>query len=241
MLPDAPTWFQFGLASIGVRLRQAVDTDTVKAYWLDFDGETSPQEWGVFTRVAIRRFGWKFMPSSVELLDALRVFRGETPLDQEAADAYERVVKAGTYSAETGTTWTYRGVLETCGRAAADAFLAAGAHHAFATSWKETDRRERFIAAYVREARAVPTGRLLPAGPEVKVLPPVEEPTAVEAKTFLTKLRELVPDAPTPRPAMEVRMTDERLAELRRQAAAIAEEAAAPMESVASGMAAKGE
>lgn len=141
------------------------------AFHMALEDETDSAEWVAFCRVAVRQNGWKFLPSVPELVDALHEFRGEPALEPEASRAYEAVIASGTYTPE-GTVWVYRTVLERCGRAAAEAFQAAGAHHAFASTWAEDKRRERFIGAYIPAARAEPQSRLLPASTEPqKALP----------------------------------------------------------------------
>jgi len=162
-MSETPAWFTVGLCSIGLRIHQAVDDATQAAYWVDFEGETSPEEWAEFCRVVVRRFRWRFLPSTPELLDALREFRGgpsNGELQAEAVTAYERVLDASTYSLEAGAMWSYRTVAEKCGKAAADALVAAGGHNAFATTWDEAKRRERFIAAYTERAKESPALRL---------------------------------------------------------------------------------
>lgn len=159
--------FARGFGVVALQLGQALDQPKVDAYYAALFDETDPEQWFEFCAVAAKRRGWRFLPGVTELLDALREFRGEPRLDSEAADAYERVLESGEYNPEGGTRWNYRAVLARCGRAAAEAFLAAGGHSAFATTWDESKRRERFTAAYQTEAREVPANRLLPPAPMV--------------------------------------------------------------------------
>jgi hypothetical protein len=222
--------FGRGLARIVKACRQEVDDVTLEVYTEALCYDTEPAEWDAFTLHVVRsgRFSW--FPKVAELIDALREFRGERPLYLEAAEAYARVMDAGQYTAEGGTSWNYRTVAERCGRAAAEAFLAAGGPTAFATTWDEARRRERFLAAYQQAAREVPASRLLPAGPEAKALPPAPDApiSDTEAKGFLEQLRAHLPEGvemPQPRhEPMVVLASDERLAELRRQAEQITAE-----------------
>lgn len=156
--------FSVGLSVIAMQINQPMGEAKIQAFHMAMEDETSGPEWAAFCRQAVKRFGWRFLPSVPELLDALREFRGEPSLDSEAVAAYEAVIKAGEYTAEGGTSWTFRRVLEQCGRAAAEAFMEAGAHHAFASTWGEDKRRERFVAAYTVTVRAEPATRLLPPG-----------------------------------------------------------------------------
>jgi hypothetical protein len=126
------------------------------------------------------------------MLDALREFRGSPPLDSEAIQAYERVLQAGEYTAETGACWTFRRVLDHCGRAAAEAFLAAGGHHAFASSWRESERRERFLAAYRQFAREMPASRLLPAAPAERAQIAAAPVTQDQAEAVVNRLAGMV-------------------------------------------------
>lgn len=194
------------------------------AYHLAMREETDAVEWQAFTAGAVKRFGWKFLPTVPDLIDALHVFRGAEPVDREAVAAYDRVLEAGTYSAEGGTVWNYRTVAERCGRAAADAFLAAGGHHAFATTWDEAKRRERFLAAYQEAARSMPADRLLPAGAEAKQLPPPAADLPPEqAREVLRKIIDLAPESPrvAERPRLSGNEWSERVRALREQAARI--------------------
>lgn len=234
-LLKAGGWFSAGLRHVGELLQKPVSTATLLAYFGFLAEETNPDEWSEFCRVGAKRFGWgPFLPDAPRMLDDLRKFRGEPSraafdhqLATEAGHAYQRVLDAGDYTAAAGTFWTFRSVAEKCGRAAAEAFMAAGGPNAFATTWDESRRRKTFVDAYQHAAREEPSARLLPAGPEPKQLPAGAERdprlTRSEAVSVLQKLREHgVPaeDVPKPRRAdpFAVNVTDKRLAELKRQA-----------------------
>ena len=150
---------------------------------------------------------------------------GAAPLDQEAVQAYERILEAGTYTPEGGTSWTFRGVRDGCGVAAAEAFIAAGGNAAFVTSWDEAKRRERFIAAYAETARCAPETRLLPAGKEQKALPAGDHYVAAGEAAGLVRAIAALPEAeatvPRPKGATIVHADERRLDELRRQRDAI--------------------
>lgn len=158
--------FVVGLGAIGLQLNQPVAEDVLNAYWLAFRDETDAAEWQAFCAVAVKRSSWTFLPGVPALLDALREARGYQGLEAEATTAYDRVLNAGTYSPEGGTTWIYREIRAKCGPAAAEAFLAAGGHSAFATTYGEQKRHDRFVAAYVQAARAEPRSRILGPAPE---------------------------------------------------------------------------
>ena len=219
---DAET-FAAGLTRISLAVRQSIDAATFAVYHEALERETNPAEWEAFTLGLAPRLQW--FPKLAELLDALREFRGATPLEAEAVEAYERVLQAGAYTAEGGTSWTFRGVRETCGPAAAEAFLEAGGNGAFANTFRESDRRERFVAAYCQAAREEPEARLLPAAPTHEALPAAPLPTEAEAVRIVDRIRELVgeqPARPKPKDGLVV-ATDERMAQLQRQAALLRE------------------
>lgn len=211
--------FTAGMSVIALQLNLPAVKQTLDAYHLALADETDPAEWRRFFTGAVKRFGWRFLPTVPQLLDALREFRGAPPLEAEAIEAYERVLQAGAYTPEGGTSWTFRGVRESCGRAAAEAFLEAGGNGAFANTFRESERRERFVASYVQAARGEPEARLLPAGePEPRAI--LAAPTEAEAVRIVDHIRDLAgeqPARPKPKDGVVV-ATDERLAELRRQA-----------------------
>lgn len=228
--------FTGGLAVIALQLNKPAEQALLDAYHLAFRDETSPEEWGAFFPGAVKRFGWRFLPTVPELLDALREFRGLPNLDAEAVAAYERVTAAGQYTPE-GTTWSFRTVLQACGRAAAEAFLEAGGHNAFATTYREDQRRERFMAAYRAAARDDESARLLPP-PEARALltgqtEAAGPPTKAEALEILERVsgihsgEERQPFTKQPR---VVEATEDRLAALRRQAEELRSAEPAPEE-----------
>ena len=210
--------FTAGLGTIAIQLNKPAAEDTLNAYFAALEDETTPDEWVAFVKVAVKRWAWPFLPTVPELLDALREFRGETPLEVEAAAAYDRVLNSSGYSPEGGATWTWRSIEAKCGRAAADAFLEAGGHHAFATTWDESKRRERFLAAYVQTARAQPALRLLP--PKEQPLLVAAEPVASDA-VLVQRIAERAKVKAEPVKAVVVVATDDRLRMLREQAEAI--------------------
>jgi hypothetical protein len=233
--------FSKGIGTIAVQVRHPLSPQESDAFFLAFEHETDAPEWSAFCATAAIRHGWRFLPGVVELLDALRLFRGETPLHVEAVEAYERVVASGEPSTQGGTNWSWRAVARSCGPAAARAFLAAGGHNAFATSWNEGKRREFFVLSYVQEARAEPSSRLLPAGPTMLALPaspdsPIGEQEAA-ALVERVRARSIVVAAPREieyRP-LSAEQWDERIAELRRQAAEMLAAEHAPPAGMVSG------
>lgn len=221
--------FGAGLGVIALQLNKPITSPVIKAYYAAFEGGTDPDEWAAFARVAALRFGWQFLPTVPQLHDALEEFRGSAPLQREATEAYEQVLAAGEYAAEAGTVWTYRRVLKVCGRAAADAFLAAGGHYAFSTTWDEAKRRERFLAEYAVVARQVPSERLLSAGAAPALPSGVDIPgnprmTEDEAAKVMERVRATAGVEAAPPAPKTVIASDERMDELRRQAAAITSE-----------------
>ena len=132
-------------------------------------------EWEAFTRDSVAGGRWRYFPTVAELIEELRRFRGETTLEAEAVTAYERILGTGVYTPEGGTTWTYRWVLDTCGKAAAEAFQAAGGASAFQTTYGEDKRRQRFVQMYVAGVRCDPRVRLL-GRPLAAMLPSSDDP-----------------------------------------------------------------
>lgn len=215
-----PEEFAEGIDRIGLATRQPADAATKLVYFDALQDKASAEEWAAFARwvVDTDRFPVYF-PKKAEISDALREFRGQRPLLVEATDAYERVLAAGIYTPEGGTTWSFRAIRETCGDAAAEAFLAAGGNAAFSTTWDEAKRRERFAAAYAEAVREEPRAGLLPAGEAVRLLPPVQDlPTRAEAVTVIRRLQDIAEVDPAPPKTSVVVATDERLELLRRQA-----------------------
>ena len=187
--------FTIGLTRVALAIRETVDSATFAVYHEAIGPETDAPEWESLTRDLAKNpprgaDGRPRFPSVVELLDALSEFRGVPSIDVEAVQAYERVIASSIYTAEAGATWTYRGVAAACGKVSAEAFIAAGGHHAFATTWDEAKRRARFIAEYVAGARERPRERLIGSG-GVPLLTSGEErrdPTPEEARRLLGEI-----------------------------------------------------
>lgn len=211
--------FVEGLALIGVALKQPYGPASLTGYHDILGSQTDGEEWPRFVKAMLERQRWPGRsPNVPDIQDALREFRGQRPMLVESIDAYDRVLGAGIYSPEGGTTWNYRHIREACGDAAAEAFLAAGGNAAFATTWNEDKRRERFAVAYAEAVREEPMAALLPPGQEIKALPPVPEPTREEARSVIDKLRDMVGAEEEKPKSTVVIVSDERLAALRRQA-----------------------
>jgi len=153
-----------GITRLAIASRQAVDEATFVVYHEALGHDVDSDEWEAFTLRCVQtdRFPTWF-PRVSEIRDALHESRGATPLMAEAVAAYERVLAAGTYAPEGGTSWNYREVARRCGTAAAVAFQAAGGHAAFETTYFEQKRRAAFVEEYVQAARERPESRLLPA------------------------------------------------------------------------------
>lgn len=220
---DIPRETVFGrrLSRLAVACRQELDDLTLEVYCEALCYQTEPDEWDEFTLHAVRTGRFQWFPKVGEILDALREFRGAPSLLAEGALAYERVLTAGTYTAEAGRFWTYRDVQEKCGAAAAEAFLAAGGHNAFATTWEESKRREKFLSAYTDAVRDDPSAalRALPYGDGPKLLQSGEhEPTREEAGKILDRLRDMAGAETEAQEPVRVVASDERLEELKRQA-----------------------
>lgn len=219
--------FLAGLAYLAHGIRRGVYEPTQQAVFFDqLVDETTAEEWREFSRWAIKVARWTDgLPSVADIRDGLRAFRGERPIDAEVIEAYERVIASGIYAAEGGTTWNFRRVVDTCGRAAAEAFLEAGGHHAFVTTWNESERRAKFIAAYSAAARADRTTRLLPAAPQGKLLTAPQDDDEPLTRAEVSQL--MRPSAPArprpPRQNLTESQWEERRARLLDQAKELAE------------------
>lgn len=211
--------FVEGLTKIGLALKQPYGAASLTLYHDLIGPQTTAEEWPRFVVAMLKAQRWpERSPNVPELQDALREFRGARPVLVEATEAYERVLVSGVYQPEGGTVWSYRGLKESCGEAAADAFLAAGGNAAFSTTWDEAKRRERFVAGYVEAVREEPMAALLPAVP-TKALPPGEAPPSrEEAVTVLRRLRDIAQIETEAPKGGGVNWSEDRLKELERQA-----------------------
>lgn len=222
--------FITALARIVKASRQEVDEATIEVYTEALCYDVAPDEWDAFTRHAVRagRFG-RWFPALIDVQDALREYRGARALPAEAEEAYERVMRTNTYTAEAGAVWSFREIRDRCGAACAEAFMAAGGHNAFATTWEESKRRARFIEAYAAAVRETPAAGLLPAGPEQRQLAAGDPRiSANEAATILDRVRALAgalappPEIPK-RESLVVVCDDAARARLAQQKARIAQ------------------
>lgn len=150
-----------GLARIGVALNKPYDRAQVGVFADVLSEQTTADEFQRFVSWGLRggKFG-RWQPSLPEIQDALRAFRGHPTLDVEAETMYERVLGCRDYNPESGSIWSFRQIRDTHGEAAAQAFLAAGGHSAFATTIGEDKRQSRFIQAYKYEVRDDPRAAL---------------------------------------------------------------------------------
>lgn len=163
--------FTVGLTRIAIATGKDLGEATVSVYREAIAPKTKQREWTLFCQQVVSAGRWRWFPTVREILDALAEYRGQPSLDAEAVAAYERVLRSGNYHPEGGTTWDVRTITQTCGGAAAEAFLSAGGHNAFATEYREDERRRKFVDAYQRAARAEPGHRLLPAPAPQRFLP----------------------------------------------------------------------
>lgn len=228
--------FATTLSKLAAACRQELDDLTLEVYTEAVCPLVDPAEWDEFVLAAIRTGRFTWFPKVAELVDALREFRGAAPLDAEAVQAYERVIASSTYLPEAGARWVYRDVVERCGKAAAEAFLAAGGDEAFRSEYRSQERRAAFLAAYQRAAREQPETRLLPAPTAVPQLPAgTPELSAGEAKPLLDRVREKAGETARPvaiepyRPLTE-REHARRLEQLKAQAQEITAEEERPQE-----------
>lgn len=227
-----------GLSQLAAALQRPQEGTTLALYAERLAARVDAREWASAVAEWTLVAPWRHFPALPELFAAYQArvdaAEGRRPAEVEAVDAYTRVLQAGTYSPEGGTAWTYRGVVESCGKAAAEAWLAAGAHEAFATSWNADERRRTFLAAYLEAAREQPETRLLPWNPAGELPAAAEPATALPREQAAELLKRLAPEhaaetaeAPRNKPRW-VEASPERLARLREQAAAIVAAESAP-------------
>ncbi len=231
--------FNEGLTRLATASRQTLGEATFEVYFEALGHETNADEWKAFTVRCVQTDRFEWFPRVPDLREALREFRGAPRLLPEAVAAYERVLSSGEYNPESGTTWSFRRVRDTCGRAAAEAFIEAGGHSAFATTWNESERREKFLEAYQLAARQDPTTRELPAAKptEQKAIEgdvaPESGDSVAAAVQALREIRERlgVDQVLKSPPGTDTRvvLTDERREQLKRQAEAIQEQPTATL------------
>lgn len=176
--------FASGMASLGLAFGVEADV-AVNELWHMATRHLSDAEWDaavIRTVQSVTTTYGKFPAPGLLLAHA------QPELPGEAATAYDRVLASGVYTAEGGTTWSYRSIAAACGRAAAEAFLAAGGDSAFRSTFRESDRRERFLAAYQQAAREAPSSRLLPAAEPERPQIAAPEITASEAVSVLHRI-----------------------------------------------------
>ena len=144
--------FTAGLTRIAIATSKDLDSATLEVYRDALAHQTTPEEWDRLCRVSVQSGRWSWFPKVKEILDALSEFQGSGrgELLKTADAAYEAVKNAGSYSPETGTTWTYRAVRDALGEVAALAFLDAGGGPSFGYG-HDDQRRRLFVAAFMRE------------------------------------------------------------------------------------------
>lgn len=183
--------FTKGVMRLAVACQRAADDAVLEVYYDALARQATAEEWETFCRATVASGRFRFFPTVAELVDALHEHRGGRPLDAEAGEAYERVLSSGNYTPNGGTSWDHRTVRRECGRAAAEAFLAAGGPRAFVTTWDEAKTRERFLRAYITAIRSDPGARLLPMEAERRALPAADGPTEGEARALLRRVADL--------------------------------------------------
>jgi len=215
--------FAEGLTRIGVACRTEVTEPMFSVYFDAVAPQTTAGEWSQFATAVVAAGRWEHFPSVRAILDALCEYRGQRVPEAEAIEAYERVIAAANWTPEAGASWNYRDVLTRCGRASAEAFLAAGGHNGFVSCWDEVKRRTAFVRGYATAVRDDPSTQLLPAA-AVPQLPPGDDgqhhTPPDEARALLQQIAGTAPSRPEARRVVHMSQEEwnERLAVLRRQA-----------------------
>ena len=165
--------FGAGLVRIGNAVRHEPSETTLEIYAEALCYQVDAETWEAFTKHSVASGRWSWFPKVKEILDALAEFQGSgrAELLKTADAAYEAVKSAGSYSAETGTTWTYRAVRDALGEVAALAFLDAGGGPSFGYG-HDDQRRRLFVAAFMRESEELAREqRLLSSSPRKELRP----------------------------------------------------------------------
>jgi hypothetical protein len=159
--------FATGMHALGAAFNRVVTGDVLHVYLEVLGARLDDAAWDRAYRRALEAETF-FPPPSVLLRYGLC---DATPPTALAGHAYAAIVAAF----EDGRSLGYRDVLDSQGRAAAEAFVAAGGNRAFA--WcepaSEPFRRRDFLQAYVEQVEADPI-LALPPGKEAAQLPPGE-------------------------------------------------------------------
>lgn len=157
--------FVEGMIALGTAFNRAVTEDTMRTFSGVLSARLSDEQWQYAVRRALES-ETRFPPPAVLLRYAAS---SEAPPAALAMRAYAAIVD----SFERGKPLNYHDVLELHGRAAAEAFMAAGGSRAFA--WcepaSEPYRRRDFSETFVSEVEAEPT-LALPEPPKAPQLPP---------------------------------------------------------------------
>lgn len=166
-----PRDFADGLELLGNAHRATLGPGHFEAYGLAILPHVSDaKEWRAFVVWALGRGRWRYFPTAMEVVDALSEFRGQGDPTADAVAMYERVMGSGRYSPETGVVWDVGQIRSELGLIAAEAFVAAGGHMAFASTYRSDDRRRRFIEVYAQRVREGRHAAALPAGQAAKQL-----------------------------------------------------------------------
>jgi hypothetical protein len=203
--------FSHGLIRLGVLARQSYSPEESALAYEMLGPRVSGPEWIRFVAGFCSSWRGRFLPTIVELRAALDRYQGIPSVEEEAVEAWDRVVKSSYYSPDGGAYWDAGRIRRECGTAAAFAFRAIGGDAALRSSWRDEQKRERFIGIYVATVGLDPEARLLP--------PPEQRKLDEEKPDALPITREFAErffaDAQREKRTI-VRLTDERLAALKR-------------------------
>jgi hypothetical protein len=215
--------FKAGMEKLGAAFNRALTTPVLDVYGGMLSPRLSTEQWAHAVTRAIESETY-FPPPAV----LLRYGAGDRGLSAAAGSAYDLIVRCY----ERGESLGYRQVRDEYGLAAAEAFIAAGGDRRFAWCEPEDEpfRLKDFRAAYVEQAEVDPISALPPGDSPEKALPYKTDADALRAIAKprtgpgSEKLGAWPAEAPgTPRghSTQPIRDTEERRAELQRQAGEI--------------------
>ena len=178
--------FEDGMKRLGRAFSREISKGVLDVFAGVLSPRLSTEQWGHAVTRALE--SETFFPPPAVLL---RYGAGDRGLSAAAGDAYGQILALF----EQGKGVGYRDVMDRFGKAAAEAFIAAGGFRRF--SWCEPEdepfRLKDFRAAYVEQAEVDPISALPPGERPAKELP-----SRAEASAILGAMKARASDAPEP-------------------------------------------